>query len=450
MEMERTTLTISDILELRRNNMLGVNPEYQRGEVWTKTQKQKLIDSVLRGYPIPLLYFRYIKKDVAGMQREDLEIIDGQQRINALYEFDEGAYRLLDPATDKRGHFPNFLKKVPCPWADKDIHTLSEDLRGRLRNTNLALVKVTTSNENEARDLFIRLQSGIPLNAQEKRDAWPGRFTEFVLRVGGKPQIPRYSGHEFFRRVMRLKPSTDRGNTRQLAAQMAMLFLHRCRNGKDAFIDINAKAIDDFYYQNIDFDLESDDAARFVEILDILVNLLGSAKRPKMRGHEAIHLMLFVDSLLDDYTRSWEDKLADASSQFAANVVAANLTKDEPHPDEFWTQYGQWTRTSSDRADRIRRRHEFYVARMLGFLGPLQVKDQKRNYGSLEREHIYYRDHGKCGLCDSSVAWEEAEIHHIDEHSAGGKTVLNNGILVHRACHPKGAMAETFRDQRRT
>jgi uncharacterized protein with ParB-like and HNH nuclease domain len=113
MEMDRSTLSVKHILELRKNNMLSVNFEYQRGPVWTKGQKQKLIDSLLRGYPIPLLYFRHIKTSIAGMQREDLEIIDGQQRINALYEFDQGAFKLLDPATDKSGHFPNILKRNP-------------------------------------------------------------------------------------------------------------------------------------------------------------------------------------------------------------------------------------------------------------------------------------------------------------------------------------------------
>ena len=40
-------------------------------------------------------------------------------------------------------------------------------------------------------------------------------------------------------------------------------------------------------------------------------------------------------------------------------------------------------------------------------------------------------------MCDSEVPWVEAEIHHIKEHSQGGQTVLENGKLVHKQCHPK-------------
>ena len=88
--------------------MLAVNSEYQRGAVWTVAQKKKLIDSVLREYPgqtcrvarrqetekVPLIYLHHIKKQVAGHMREDFEVIDGQQRLNALHEFREGAFKL--------------------------------------------------------------------------------------------------------------------------------------------------------------------------------------------------------------------------------------------------------------------------------------------------------------------------------------------------------------------
>ncbi len=47
-------------------------------------------------------------------------------------------------------------------------------------------------------------RSGWPLNSQEKRDAWPGNFTEYILKLAGKPQIARYSGHDFFRVVMKV------------------------------------------------------------------------------------------------------------------------------------------------------------------------------------------------------------------------------------------------------
>src|SRR5712664_261663 len=84
MEAKPEDKTVADLLKLKAANMLYVNPEYQRGRVWTLAQKKRLVDSVLRGYPIPLIYLHHISKEVAGHKREDFEVIDGQQRISAL------------------------------------------------------------------------------------------------------------------------------------------------------------------------------------------------------------------------------------------------------------------------------------------------------------------------------------------------------------------------------
>jgi uncharacterized protein with ParB-like and HNH nuclease domain len=111
-------IKIRELLDLHKKKMLSVNAEYQRGVVWNDSQKKRLIDSVMRGYPIPLLYLHHIKREVAGFQNETLEVIDGQQRIEALDKFHEGALKLFDPVKDAaEARFPEFLKSEPCPWA---------------------------------------------------------------------------------------------------------------------------------------------------------------------------------------------------------------------------------------------------------------------------------------------------------------------------------------------
>ena len=69
--------SVEQLLELRKENLLYANPEYQRGVVWTPAQQKRLVDSVMRGYPIPLVYLHHIKKTVAGINNEHFEVIDG-------------------------------------------------------------------------------------------------------------------------------------------------------------------------------------------------------------------------------------------------------------------------------------------------------------------------------------------------------------------------------------
>ncbi|MGB2998736.1 MAG: DUF262 domain-containing protein [Phycisphaerae bacterium] len=438
MKVKATDYSIRDLLNLRKNNMLAPNPEYQRGPVWKRPQKKRLIDSILRGYPISMIYLHHIARSVSGHRRDDLEIIDGQQRIDALYEFSEGAFKLFDPVRDAReARFPIFIRKMPCPWAGKNFDSLDPDIRDRFLDTKLpvAIIAATDANANEPRDLFIRLQAGMPLNAQEKRDAWPGGFTDFVLKVAGKPEIPRYPGHEFFPELMGARRGT-RGKLRQLAAQMMMLFMAHRETGGERLCDINANQIDDFYYEHMEFDATSPEAKRFEQVLAKIRWFLGD-RRKNLLAHEAIHLVLLIGTLMDHYTRSWEPGFATAFDRFREHVVQDKATRYDDSPGEFWLKYASLTRVNADRADNIRRRHEFFCQKMLEWLSP-QPKDPTRTFGPLEREIVYYRDGRRCHFCGKEVAWKEAEIHHVNPHAEGGPTGLANGVLVHKQCHPRG------------
>ena len=431
-------LSIKDLLDLYQNKMLTVNPEYQRGEVWDEPQKKKLIDSVMRGYPLPVIYLHHIHREVAGMQREDLEIIDGQQRIEAIHAFKEGAFRLFDPILDEpKARFPIFLKEHPCPWGRKAFESLTAELQTQFLETKLPVAKITRASTHEVRDLFVRLQSGLPLNPQEKRDAQPGDFNHFVLKLGGKPRRPQYPGHPVFEHITVSNPA--RGGRRTLAAQIVMLFLTRRESGTDVFKDITSAAVDVFYYTHIDFDYSSKECQRLFAILDKIDTLLGDGKRPNLRAHIAIHLVLFIDDLLDDYTKSWESQLADAVDQFVIDLaVATKEAREHPGvPNEFWSRYGQWARTAASGGSTIALRHRFFAERMRNSLQPLHMKDPIRIFGRLEKEIIYYRDSKTCQKCHKEVNWSEAEFHHVVEHHQGGPTQLENGALVHSHCHPK-------------
>jgi len=431
-------MTVGDLVELHKAQMLKANPEYQRGIVWNSTQKKKLIDSVLRGYPLPRIYLHHVSTSIAGMTSERLEVIDGQQRIIALSDFAQGAFKLLDPVQDAEvAKFPTFIREQVCPWANCNFDGLSEDLKTRFLKSTIPVAKIETDDANDVRDLFVRLQGGVPLSAQERRDALPGDFTDFILRLGGKPEIPRYPGHDFFVRSLGMKPGQDRGKTRQLAAQIAVLYFNRRVKGADSYCDINAAAVDDFYYQNLDFNTESEIASRFIAILDKLGQLIRPGQHAKLRGHDAIHLVMLADALWDDYVRSWEERLPTALDKFLSAVAEGNLTKTDTIPSEYWSRYAQWTRVNSDRGDTIGLRHRFYQEKMLDSLQPLTLKDPIRLYGEVERSVLFYRQEKKCLVCDGVMVFSDVEVHHVEEHSKGGQTTLENGAAVHKKCHPK-------------
>src|SRR2546422_723932 len=57
-------------------------PDWQREEVWDEAKKQELIDSILRGWKLPKFYFLKTSEE-----QEEFEVVDGQQRLLAIFEF---------------------------------------------------------------------------------------------------------------------------------------------------------------------------------------------------------------------------------------------------------------------------------------------------------------------------------------------------------------------------
>ncbi|MCT6851218.1 MAG: DUF262 domain-containing protein, partial [Staphylococcus epidermidis] len=78
-------------------------PDYQRKQTaWNNKDKARLIESLLLGYPIPIIF-------LSDTTDGKLEIVDGLQRINALAEFTKNKLKL--PALDKLTSLKNFYYK---------------------------------------------------------------------------------------------------------------------------------------------------------------------------------------------------------------------------------------------------------------------------------------------------------------------------------------------------
>ena len=440
MKTERDEKTIENLVKLYESKLMTVNTEYQRGEIWNNAQQKRLIDSLMRGYKLPLIYLHKKKVEIDGLTRDGLEIIDGQQRLKSIYRYVKGDYRLFDPLTENHiAKFPVFLLDTPGEWAGKFFRELSTSLKRKFLDTKLMLAMIQSSESDEVRDLFIRLQAGSALNEQERRDAWPGKMNEFILELGGKPSITGYPGHEYFPKIMKVNPDKDRGSTRQLAAQITSLIIWQQERGTSHLPDINAAAIDQLYYDHLDFEKDGPVGKRIWKIFDLLLLLLQDRKRPKLRNNDTIHAALLVNSLIDRFTSSWEAEFAPALDEFLRNLKEASKAGvEESDPIYlFKSRYGDLTRGATAGGGRILQRHTFYVEQMLKHMPATTLKDSRRAFSQTERELIYFRQRKTCAVCGKEITWRDANIHHIQEYSRGGKTELKNAALVHASCHPK-------------
>lgn len=194
--VEKNSYPVIDFLEWQRQGRLDLNPPYQRRQVWNPRIKSKLIDSLLRGYPIPLI-FLHNRIDIASA-RNIRQVVDGQQRLRTILSFIDakslGELDEWDTFTVLRSH-------------NREFHGLTfdqfgDDIRERLLQTPLS-VNVLPADVDDATvlQIFQRINStGLKLNAQELRNAtWFGEFKDLTYRLAYE-QLQRWISWDLFDR----------------------------------------------------------------------------------------------------------------------------------------------------------------------------------------------------------------------------------------------------------
>lgn len=389
---------------------IDTNPDFQRPAVWSRSQKQLLVDTILRGYDIPKMYWR---KLTSNPDRYD--VVDGQQRLRAIWEYQGGSYPLPKDTENVDGFAVASLKYSALP----------DDLRIRFDTYVLDVVVISEADEDEVREMFLRLQNGTSLKAQEKRNAMPGRMRDFVKGL---------VAHPFFQ-------SCNFSNARyvhdHVAAQMTKLELTGgpC-NVKNA--DLNR-----MYEEHVNFDEGCVKAKKIRRVLDFLVKAFPE-KAPELERYSVISLYAIVSYLMEKY--AIQERGAELAGWFIAfesyRRDQEGLSEDEADPEIV--VYHEKVSHSTDAMDSIRWRHEFLLRKLLETLPNLQLKDPVRLFTHEQRMAIFRRDDGHCGVkvkCDGRKCdWDNWEADHIVPWSKGGPTTVANGQVACPECNAaKGA-----------
>jgi len=156
----RTDITVKEICEgfiyneLEGKGLFGlsgkltIQPEYQRNYIYAEEKREaSVIESILKGYPIGLIYFNKVDKD-------KYEILDGQQRITSIGRFLTLKYTIKDENENPQ-----------------KFDGMAADKRSKIENTKL-LIYECEGTETEIMNWFETINiAGIPLNEQEKYNA---------------------------------------------------------------------------------------------------------------------------------------------------------------------------------------------------------------------------------------------------------------------------------------
>lgn len=173
MKMEARKAAIDKIY--KRRNRYEI-PEYQREEVWGSKEKQLLIDTILRGWKLPKFYF-------LKTGQSSYEVVDGQQRLSAIFEFLDGELKLSGETSERYDGAESY-------------DDLDADISDRFDDFEIDFDEIDEATEGEIEEFFKRLQGGFRLNSPERLNAVPSKLTTFCRGL---------AKHKFFKNAVAFK-----------------------------------------------------------------------------------------------------------------------------------------------------------------------------------------------------------------------------------------------------
>jgi hypothetical protein len=177
-----TTKDVALLYQLYSNGQLSLATEFQRNAVWPTPAKAYLIDTILNDRPIPLLFFQRTTSAQTGLS--NYTVIDGQQRLRAIFDFLDNRFRLTQSNKNTR-------------YYNKRFSDLTNEQKEQIRNYDLVVEELSGYSELDIRDMFVRMNKYVVrLSPQELRHAKAeGRFHDFVEDLG---QLNFWREHKVF------------------------------------------------------------------------------------------------------------------------------------------------------------------------------------------------------------------------------------------------------------
>lgn len=168
MKCSSSEIEIEVLLNRIEQNDINLQPDFQRGEVWTIQKKRKLIDSIFRGWKIPPIHV------IENANYVD-EVLDGQQRLAAIRDFFNNKIAIDGRILPEDPNIEILNGKV--------YDQLNADLQRKFRKYNIIVIRLTEYNPDEPAELFNRLNQPATLTSAEKRNAYSGKTRDQIREL---------------------------------------------------------------------------------------------------------------------------------------------------------------------------------------------------------------------------------------------------------------------------
>lgn len=277
----RTQYRVSDFVQWQRDGTLELNPNFQRRSVWKKGAKSYLIDTIVRGLPIPIIFLRDLRTNLKTLKAKK-DVVDGQQRIRTVLAFiDKRLLNDFDPARDQFTIDEVHNEEL----GGKSFADLSQNDRQKILDYQFSVHSFPAdTDDREILQIFARMNStGIKLNAQELRNAeFFGRFKTLAYKIATE-QLNRWRAWRIF-----TPDQIARMNEVELSSEFMLLIMR-------GILEKNNKTIDSFYdTYDSKFPGASEVAYRFRATFDSIESLFSENEMDDLFSTRTIFYALFA------------------------------------------------------------------------------------------------------------------------------------------------------------
>jgi uncharacterized protein DUF262 len=195
-QVSKTHYKVGDFVTWAKGKTLILSPSFQRRSVWPKGAKSFLLDTIVRGLPIPIVFLRDQKTDLDTLEPKR-EVVDGQQRIRTVLAFI--APKLLKNFDPNRDDF-TIKKTHNKDLAGKPFKDLPTEVKQSILDYQFSVHVLPSSvDDREVLQIFARMNAtGLKLNAQELRNAaYFGEFKTSMYAISAE-QLPRWRKWRIF------------------------------------------------------------------------------------------------------------------------------------------------------------------------------------------------------------------------------------------------------------
>lgn len=168
MKLSRSELQLETIVSRIKAEELDLQPDFQRGEIWDRRRRQRLIDTILREWYVPAVH---IVQDGGGGE----VVLDGQQRLAAIRDFLNDEF----PVDGRTEPYSEFIASLH----GRRFSQLPDHVARSVRRFILQVITLTEFEPQEPNELFFRLNQSYNLTPPEKRNALHGQVRDRVRAV---------------------------------------------------------------------------------------------------------------------------------------------------------------------------------------------------------------------------------------------------------------------------